>query len=507
MKLARLWPYIVILLLVVPLILPLLGPGFFVSDDGEWMVIRLSAFHETLRTGQFPVRFLERLNHSYGYPVTNFLYPLPFYLGEVVHLLGFGFVDSIKILFGASFVLGAIFMYRFLALQWGILAGLVGAVLYSYAPYRIFDVYKRGSLGEAVAFVFVPLVFYFLEKVFATNKVKYVSLAALAYAALITSHNVMAFIFTPVILFYCGLKIWQTKDKTRLLILYSIFYLLSSMLSAWFWFPALYDLQFTRAATVQVSRFWEYFLRPSDIWTLIGIVPLVLVATSISRLIKVRGRDRDAVFWVTVSVVSLFLSVSLSRIVWEWLPLRRLVQFPWRFLAIFALSTGVLGGYLAKIFQGKQIVVVLLVLLAMVNGLLSVRIEKAYRGESFYSTNDDTTTVRGEYMSKWVGEDSKGAPSARLEILEGEGNVLSDGRVDMQTAGRVRVNTMYFPGHEVKVNGQRTSFGYEETGYIELPVFPGIQTVEVEFKETPGRLLADIISLIGIGSVALLLLI
>lgn len=221
---------ILLLILILPAVWPLLQPGFFVTDDGDWMIIRLSAFHETLKTGQFPVRFLERLNHGLGYPVTNFLYPLPFYLGEAIHLLGFSFVDSVKILFGLSFVLGALFMYLF--------AGPVAALVYTYFPYRLFDVYKRGSLGEAVAFIFIPLIFYLINK-------KQTVFAALATAALITSHNSIAFIFLPIIFFY------SRSLKTVLLAL---------LLSAWFWLPAIYDLQFTRAASVQVADFSKYFL-------------------------------------------------------------------------------------------------------------------------------------------------------------------------------------------------------------------------------------------------------
>lgn len=228
--LRRFIPYLIIIFLVLPLFWPLLQPGFFVTDDGDWMIIRLSAFHETLKTGQFPVRFLERLNHGYGYPVTNFLYPLPFYLGEAIHLLGFNFVDSIKILFIASIVLGAIFMYLY--------AGLIAAIIYTYFPYRLFDIYKRGSLGEAIAFIFPPLIFYLIDK-------KKTVPAAIATAALITSHNVIAFIFLPVIILY--------SRNFKLIFL-------ALILSAWFWLPALYDLQYTRAATVQVADFSKYFL-------------------------------------------------------------------------------------------------------------------------------------------------------------------------------------------------------------------------------------------------------
>lgn len=230
LKIKKVIPFLLLFIICIPLIWPLLQPGFFVTDDGNWMIIRLSAFHQTLRSGQFPVRFLYPLNHGFGYPVTNFLYPLPFYMGEIIHLFGFGFVDSIKILFILSFILGAFFMYLY--------AGFFAAVIYSYMPYRLFDVYKRGSLGESVAFIFLPLIFYLVDK-------KRIALASIATAALITSHNVTAFIFLPVIFLY---------SKNIKLILMAL------ILSAWFWLPALYDLQFTRAATVQVADFSKYFL-------------------------------------------------------------------------------------------------------------------------------------------------------------------------------------------------------------------------------------------------------
>ena len=61
-----------ILLASILLLWPLFYRGFFVTDDGDWMIIRLSAFYQSLAEGQFPVRFLGRLYHNYGYPVANF---------------------------------------------------------------------------------------------------------------------------------------------------------------------------------------------------------------------------------------------------------------------------------------------------------------------------------------------------------------------------------------------------------------------------------------------------
>ena len=97
MRLELRW-YIFVILMSLLVLWPLLRHGFYISDDGEWMVIRLSAFYQSLAEGQFPVRFLGRLNNSYGYPVANFLYPGFLYIGSLLHFLGLSFVNSVKII-------------------------------------------------------------------------------------------------------------------------------------------------------------------------------------------------------------------------------------------------------------------------------------------------------------------------------------------------------------------------------------------------------------------------
>src|SRR5680860_1306967 len=76
---------LLVVLLTIPAVISFFYPGFFVTDDGNLMIIRFSAFYESLRSGQFPVRFLYRLNNSYGYPVADFLYPLFMYL-SLIHI-------------------------------------------------------------------------------------------------------------------------------------------------------------------------------------------------------------------------------------------------------------------------------------------------------------------------------------------------------------------------------------------------------------------------------------
>ncbi len=481
----KIFPYFVIFLLLIPLIFLVLRPGFWVSDDGGWMIVRLSAFHQTLRTGQFPVRFLYPLNHGYGYPVLDFLYPLPFYLGEIIHLLGFGFVDSIKLLFAGSILFSAFAMYLF-AGKWGKLSGLVAALVYTLAPYRLFDVFNRGSLGEAVAFVFPPLIFYFLDK-------ENLILASLFTAALIVSHNVIAFLFFPVILLYV---IWH-KFPSLFSLLFSLF---SLILSAWFWLPALFDLQYTRAASVSVSNFSQYFISFDNSYLILPLV-FILVTTLLIHIIRVKDKKEKtgAFFWV-VGVVSLIFSLSVSGPVWQASLFPKLVQFPWRFLSVTVFCAAVLAGGLMNLTRSFLLISLGLffVLPFLAFSVLNLKFDRTYLPDSYYQTNDDTTTVKNEYLPKWVKSDPASRPLAKLEIASGVGRVLSDTQLVMDTPGVVKISTVYFPGVALYIDGLQSSFSYLQDGILRANILPGPHVLETRFEETPLRLLADGVSLIGI---------
>src|SRR3990172_6732441 len=117
------------------------------------MIIRLTAFFQSLSEGQFPVRFLGRLNNSYGYPVANFLYPGFLYLGSILHVLGFSFVTSVKLILAGS-IIGACTALFFLLrhYKYSTLAAVGGVAAFLFSPYVAYDLYRRGSVGEILGF-------------------------------------------------------------------------------------------------------------------------------------------------------------------------------------------------------------------------------------------------------------------------------------------------------------------------------------------------------------------
>src|SRR3989338_11447482 len=88
----------IILFFSVLVSLPLLKSGLFLMHDDQH-VARLFVFDEALKATQFPVRWVNGLGFGFGYPLFNFYPPLIYILGEIFHLAGFSFINSIKLVF------------------------------------------------------------------------------------------------------------------------------------------------------------------------------------------------------------------------------------------------------------------------------------------------------------------------------------------------------------------------------------------------------------------------
>jgi len=151
-------------ILIIPAVWALLVPGFYGASD-DIHIAWLFELHKTLMMGQIPPRFVADLSFGFGYPLFNFVFPLPFYLAEIFHLSGFSLVDSIKALFFITIPISGYFMYLLMRQFTNKDLSLVAAVLYIYTPYRSVDLYVRGAVGEIVSFMFLPLILLSVIKV------------------------------------------------------------------------------------------------------------------------------------------------------------------------------------------------------------------------------------------------------------------------------------------------------------------------------------------------------
>lgn len=486
---------LLLILLMIPAVYSLLINGFFESDDSGWMVIRFSAFYQALSDGQFPVRFLGMLNYGYGYPVADFLYPGFMYLAVPLRLLGLSFVSSIKIILILSMIGGGFFTYLWLRKMFDEVSALLGAVFYTYAPYHLFDLYKRGSVGEILSLAIIPFIFWQLER-------KSVFWLTIGIFFIILGHNTLAILFLILIFFYAGLDIFVSKNRRQIALKYFTALFLGIGMASFFWIPAVYDLKYTYFSQIQISDWSKYFADLGLITPSLVVIVFIFLLI-IFKKIKIRTH-RLTILFLTVSLFSLFLATSISAFVWDIIP-SSFVQFPFRFLSLLIPSVAFLVACSVSVFNKKNriILTTVLIIIAIVSAFpfLSPEI-KSNKEDSFYSTNEATTTVKDEYMPIWVKDKPIKRFDNKVEFINGGevSNLIYDSKkiyfeTSDQSSKIVKVNTIYYPGWIAKVNNSETNIMFDNPqGVMEIRLPKGNNRVELFFTETPLRMLSDLMS-------------
>lgn len=502
---------------------PFFKKGYFETHDGDWIIIRFSAFHQTLVVGQFPVRFVDRLNNNFGYPVFNFLYPLPFYLAEIPKLLGLNFEESIKLITVVATLGSTIAMYWALSQKFNKEASFAGSVIYLFAPYRFVDLYVRGSFGENVAFLFIPLILGSIFKIVKGNKL-FLPVLSFLIAGLILSHNVMAFLFLPILL-VIGLILVQNSR-------FNIFaaFLGGLTLSLFYWLPALYDLQFVKFSQTKISEISDHLVNFSRLiipsWGFgnlpsgengfspqIGIVAIALFISAIIFRLFDKKKNLIIDFSLILFLLSAFLMLGFSLFFWSIVPLTDLIQFPWRLLAVIVFASPILAAYVIDKSDQRLITATIIILAAVISTAVYTK-PKTFveREEPFYSTNEDTTTVRDEYMPIWVKEKPHGRANEKLEIVSGNARIVKQTIktanyktiIESESESEILVNSVYFPGWQVKIGNKIQEINFENTnGLITFSLPKGRHEVIIKYGKTPVHLASEIISLfslVGTGS-------
>ena len=480
-------------------ILALLRPGFFLTDDGNSMVIRFSAFYEALRSGQFPVRFLSRLNFGYGYPVADFLYPLFMYIGVPIKALGFSFVDTVKIIFGLSFISGTVFSFLWLRKLFDDKSALIGSIIYSLFPYHLYDIYVRGSVGEVLSLGVLPFILWQIER-------RNLVWGSIGIFLLILSHNTLGVLFLIFILFYGLLDIYAIRSKKELFSYYAKTILIGLGLSSFFSIPAISDLQYTVFSKTSVSDWSKYFVG----FNLIGFSTVVVFLTIFTFILikKIElKKHRLTLLMIGVGLVSIFLASSLSSPLWGLLPVS-FIQFPFRFLSLTIVTTAFLAASVVSVLKGKNRLALIISLLILTflssKNFLTPSVFQNYP-DSFYSTNQDSTTVRNEYMPKWIKEPIREMAPSKVENLSGREKInirkITASKINFDTLlsedRTIRVNIVYFPGWNAYVNGNKSNIIHDD-GFINLHLNKGENKVLVKFEETSIRLMADLISILSL---------
>jgi hypothetical protein len=378
--------YLWVALLALPTVIPLLQGGYLDSHDGLFHLYRLQALDEAFRAGVFYPRWFPQSAFGYGHPVLNYYSPLTYYVAQFFHMLGAGYILSLKLTFAAGLLLSAAFMYSYAREILGRFPAIIAAGVYTYFPYHLADTYLRGALGEAFAFVFLPLCLWAMHGLVTRGHARYLILLSLSFAALIVTHNLTALIFTPVLVAYL-LVLWFLTRRSREVLLAVGSLAVGFLLDAFYWLPVLLETRYVGLGANIAAPGYQRHLAPvldfvstspvfrympdlggglEDPFYPLDLIYALLILAGLALLFwlvlrpatkgpEYRARWWHLSFFLAVTAGSIFMMLTWSLPLWRLTgPILASLQYPWRFMALTSLGVAVVAGSLFAPGEGAE---------------------------------------------------------------------------------------------------------------------------------------------------------
>lgn len=328
--------------------------GLSANGDAVFHSMWYTNFARQFFAGDLYPRWLLDMNGGLGSPVFFFYAPLPYYATLLFSPLLPNDVYGLSQL-GASTALAltasGLTAYLWLKSLAGAKAASLGAIFYMLAPYHLrIDLYTRAAFAESWAFVWMPLILYFVTRARDKRRVALVGIAV-SYAALVLTHLPSVLIFSaipPAYAFWCAGE--DARRRATLITLGGM--LLGAGLSAIYLLPAMTMQSTISVADFTASAYHERWLRfqPFAIndlnsqlfWTTALTITLAVCAFFAGRRAASAHNRRELSFWLTVALATALMMFPPSRPVWRLFTTLQSIQFPWRFNVVLCLAASAL---------------------------------------------------------------------------------------------------------------------------------------------------------------------
>ena len=569
------------------------APALLAGHSARKDLARLVEFDSAIRDADFFPAWSSDLYAGYGSPIFQFYAPLAYYAAEVPVLMGFNYATAFKVMWMLTLFASGLAMYHLASTYLSTWAACAGSVFYMVAPYRLVDIFVRHALAEHCAFIWLPLIVWGTER-FATHRnCTGFLVGAIATAALILTHNIMALIGLPVCIavalaFASSAEDARPKLATKSWAIAGVVPLVGVGLAAYFWWPAITGRVFTYAEESLTGGYYDFHRHFVQAWQFIdthwnfgtsggdsgkemplqiGVPHLLAVIGALVMVVAGRQGEGKAgrmrVVWsvagVCVVAIGAFMCCRFSEPAWQWAPLLKYVQFPWRFLSLVvfgsAMCATALGDRFTEIVlpspeQGLQphkqssrspiadrrSVAIVLVIIAV------MAVYFPYYSHAFFFTGDARTrsvvrvtagdvdamqsagvlipfglsmtgtelrvmNERATSGDDFLPRDVKKKPTQpSTDIVRGDGGHVVDvarlhqnyyrSRLVMSEAGKAELLQFWFPGWRATVDGFPVATAPAgPQAIISCDVPPGDHTVEFSYRGLPQRRAGIIISI------------
>lgn len=531
---------------------PLISFKLIKTHDFYFPIFRLYALnHEIFLNHQIPPRWLNDFALGYGYPFFNYYAPFAYYLALLFfRFFSLGYIFSIHAVFIAGFIIAYLSTYWWVKEILGPAPAVLSALVYVFFPYRLVQVYVRGAFSEFLASCLFPLVFFLFWRLIYRNIKKSTNWfvlvgSGLFYGLIILTHNIMALIFTPILLAYVLLLIFKCRrqaDPIRLLLFSITAFLIGLGISSFFWIPALLEIKYVHIArTTTFVNYKDHFVHFFQLflpnWGFggsykgindgmsfqIGIAPLFFSFLSLFlyKRFTVSLRVYYLFSWI-IAILIIFLMLPYSNVLWEIIKPMAYIQLPWRMLALLALPFSLISGFALYGVQNSKITKTFLIILPVISVfpyiwrsankdryiplLKETQINRYYIWNTEIVSKTFGTTLGNEYLPKWVYKMPTEPAFEPLIIY----NTKKKGKFFLkQILNRgirrkwliscdgdflIKLNTFFFPGWRIYVNKAPAEAKINSDGTITLFLPAGDYIIEQIFKDTLVRTVSNCIS-------------
>jgi len=510
----------------------LLNPGLFTAHDIWHNLARLIYYKDALDIGQIPPYYLSNIADGFGYPLFMFSYHLPFAIGFILLKAGWGFDVSLKILYFLSFFASGLSMYFFARdLFYSRLAAFLCALSYLWVPYHFLVLLVSASLGISFAFVFIPLIFWGVYKIAKDvdkkDRNNYGNIIlSLGFACLVLSHLPSLIVILPALFVFFVSILFNLSNTKKLLFVKKLFkpFLTGIFISAFYLIPTLfysqnlkglpqiYETGFLNIKELLYST-WGYGIITtnvfdSDLSFQLGIANWVAIVTTILIILFGKFKQKIILSGILLSlIISLTLTLPVSKMVWQlFYPIFK-VDFPFRFLLPAVFLGSLLIGYSykhLKFLKGFYFLLIVFVVLYTNRNHINVNMHILPPYDSFVA-GENTTSSYNEFFPKIsdggiVNIKWETPVSDNVRFFEERHNPTeSIYTVSTKNEETVTINKYYYPFLETYLDNQKAISGVDKTGRINVKIPPGKHDIKIKFIQTPPIIIGIFLTFLGIG--------
>lgn len=361
--------------------LPLMLNYLLDGHDLSFHLMRIEGIKQSILDGRFPARMDMFALEGQGY-ADPIYYPYLFlYIPALLRVSGLSIMHSYKFFLGFLNLAGCIIAYlAFKGITKNTKASIVGMIVYNLAPYHIACLYSRGALGEAQAYIFIPLIAYgvfkLLSKEIPFDELKKGVIALiLGFSGILESH-ILSVEMTGIMLIVCLLLCIKRTFRIRTILSFIIAGISTLAINAWFVVPFIFsskedlfvfhqmDLFLTEngltlyqllGAKKDLFGFSDYlqFGVANDIGISLGFALPLGILLCIYEFKSWKNRIKeDRVYTMIVCIILGTLTAWMTTYLFPWTQIESIpvvgkllgmVQFVWRYLGIstFTFTTAI----------------------------------------------------------------------------------------------------------------------------------------------------------------------